>query len=129
MVVEVAYTSANYTQSVFGTTSNHPLPATTNVTILPRAGWMFALGDHWGIWPRLGLGWGLLQLNAITNAGAGNVATASSNSSFLLDVDVGVLYRMDPHWFLRAAPEFTFGPGAGLVSFALDAGFGYMWSL
>lgn len=129
-VLEFAIVSANYTQSVFGTASaNHPLPTTTNVTILPRAGWTFGFGDHWGIWPRLGLGWGLVQANALTNAGTGTTATASSSSTFLLDVDVGVLYRIDPHWFLRAAPEFTLGPGAGIVSFSVGAGFGYMWSL
>ncbi len=130
VLLELAFTAANYNQSVFGTaTKNQSLPSTVNVTVLPRAGWMLALSDHWALWPRLGLGWGLLEVNALTNAGTGTTRSASSSSTFLVDVDVGVLYRIDPRWFLRAAPELSLGPGAGLVSFSVGAGFGYMWSL
>jgi hypothetical protein len=130
VLIEVAYTSSNFDQSVFQTaTKNQSLPATTNVTILPRGGYMLALSEHWGLWPRLGLGWALVQQNPLTNAGAGTTTTPTSNSTFLLDVDVGVLYRMDARWFLRAGPEVTFGPGSGLLSFSVAGGFGYMWSI
>ena len=90
---------------------------------------MFPLADHWGLWPRIGLGFGVLQENAVTQAGGGNPTTASSSPTFLLDVDLGVLYRMDSRWFLRAGPELTWGPGANLVDFSFAGGFGYMWSL
>jgi len=132
ILVEVAFTSANFDQSIYGTaTKNQPLPATTNVTILPRGGYMLPLSEHWGLWPRLGLGWALVQQPALSNAGTGTAAasTATSSSTFLLDVDVGVLYRMDARWFLRAGPEVAFGPGTGLLSFSVAGGFGYMWSI
>ena len=47
----------------------------------------------------------------------------------VVDVDVGVVYRMDSRFYLRAGPEFTWGPGAGLLDFSLAFGFGYLWSI
>ncbi len=130
ILIEVAYTSSNFDQAVFQTTTkNQSLPSTLDVTVLPRAGYLLSFGEHWGIWPRLGLGWGLVQYNAVTNAGTGIATSPSATSTFLLDVDVGLLYRMDARWFLRAGPEVTFGPGSGLLSFSVAGGFGYMWSI
>jgi len=90
---------------------------------------MFALAQHWGLWPRVGLGVGVLQQNAISQAGGGNATSASSSTTFLFDADLGVIFRMDARWFLRAGPEFTWGPGANLVDFSFAGGFGYLWSM
>jgi hypothetical protein len=128
-VVELAYSVSSYKQAIYNATQNYSLPSTTSFTIIPRAGWMFDLARHWGLWPRLGLGFGLLQENAISQAGGGNPTSASTSTTFLVDVDVGVIYRMDPRFYLRAGPEFTWGPGAGLVDFSLAFGFGYVWSI
>jgi hypothetical protein len=128
-VIELAYNTSNYNQTIYNTTTHNPLPPTTSFTVIPRAGWMFDLARHWGVWPRLGLGFGVLQENAISQAGAGNATTASTSTTFLLDVDVGVIYRMDPRFFLRAGPDFTWGPGASLVDLSIAFGFGYLWSI
>jgi hypothetical protein len=138
LLLEIATTSGNYDQSLFGAaTTNHSLPSTTDFTFLPRVGWMIPLGDHWGVWPRIGLGYGTHSSASATTAGS------DSYGAFLLDLDAGVVYRMTATWFLRAAPELTFGPGshsiqsgntsvslgASLVDFAVAGGFGFMWSL
>ena len=145
LVFQVAVTSANYDQSVFGSAaSNHALPTTTDITFLPRVGWMVPLGDRWGIWPRIGLGYASRGAASVAAAaGGGATSNGDTYSAFILDLDVGVLYRMNPTWFLRAGPELTFGPGshsvqsgnttvslgASLVSFSLAGGFGFMWNL
>jgi hypothetical protein len=128
-VIELAYNTSNYNQTIYNTTQHNSLPSTTSFTVIPRAGWMFDLARHWGLWPRLGLGFGVLQENAISQAGAGTATTASTSTTFLLDVDVGVIYRMDPRFFLRAGPDFTWGPGASLVDLSIAFGFGYLWSI
>lgn len=128
-VIELAWNSASYDASIYGTpTKTQSLPSTVNFTIIPRAGYLLALGEHWGLWPRLGMGLGVLQQNAITQAGAAS-ASASSSLTYLLDADVGVLYRLDSRFYLRAGPEFTWGPGAGLIDLSVAGGFGYMWSI
>jgi hypothetical protein len=128
-VIELAYNTSSYNQTIYDTTQHNSLPSTTSFTVIPRAGWMFDLAKHWGLWPRLGLGFGVLQEDPISQAGAGNATTASTSTTFLLDVDVGVIYRMDPRFYLRAGPEFTWGPGASLVDLTIAFGFGYMWSI
>ena len=64
------------------------------------------------------------------------------DNAFILDIDCGFLYRVTSDWFIRAAPEFTLGPGshsftngntqtsagATLAAFSLAGGFGYMWN-
>jgi hypothetical protein len=128
-VLELAWNSSSYDQSIYGTaTKSQSLPSTVNFTLVPRVGYMFQLAEHWGLWPRVGMGLGVLQQNAITQAGA-STASASSSLTYLLDIDLGVLYRLDSRFYLRAGPEFTWGPGAGLTDFQVVGGFGYLWSL
>jgi hypothetical protein len=137
-LIEVAVTSASMdtTLARLGTTTSTTLPTTTSVTLLPRVGWLFDVTKRFGIWPRLGLGWGEQQV-AQPNGGGTN-----SFSAFLVDIDCGFLYRVTNDWFIRAAPEFTYGPGshsvsngnentsasANLAAFSVAGGFGYMWN-
>jgi hypothetical protein len=137
-LVEVAVTSASVDTTLvrLGTTTSASLPTTTDVTLLPRVGWLFDITKRFGIWPRLGLGWGERQI-AQPNGGG-----TTSFNAFLLDIDCGFVYRVTNDWFIRAAPEFTYGPGshsvtngntdtsasANLVAFSVAGGFGYMWN-
>lgn len=133
-LIEVGYTTSsvdryNVRLGITQTTTN---PNTTDLTFLPRVGWLFNLGNRWGIWPRLGLGWGEHQ-----------VQNGDTPQFFLIDMDCGFLFRPTSDWFIRAAPEFTVAPGshqqpagpngtvsanATLTSFTFAIGFGYMWN-
>jgi hypothetical protein len=127
-------------------TQSFSLPSTTNFTFLPRVGWMFPLSDRFGIWPRAGIGYASRQSASANN----NFANTSKDtySSLIFDIDVGFLYRVNENWFLRAAPEITFGVGgthsvsgdfgngtattsasASLFQFAGVAGIGVLWDL
>jgi hypothetical protein len=128
-VLELAHASSSYDQSIFGTTTSHSLPSTTSFTLIPRAGYMYQLAQHWGLWPRVGMGIGVIQQNAIAQAGGSSATSPNSSTTFLFDLDLGVLYRIDPRWYLRGGPEFTWGPGANLTDFSFAAGFGYLWSM
>jgi hypothetical protein len=129
-ILELAWNSSNYTVTTYGTQgSSASLPSTFNFTLIPRAGYLLNLAEKWALWPRVGLGFGVLQENSVSQAGGGNPQTVSSSPTFLLDVDVGVLYRLDNHFFLRAGPELTWGPGASLIDFSFAGGFGYLWGL
>ncbi len=111
------------------------LPATTSFTLLPRLGYVFRVGDRVALWPRLGVGYGARQ----EVVGASKVSTGA----LLLDVDVGLLYRIDETFYLRLAPQLTVAPtgstsqpapGGGSVSanttllvFSSTVGFGLFW--
>jgi hypothetical protein len=138
-LVEVAVTSSSVdTHSArFGTTVSTSLPTTTNLTFLPRIGWLFNITRRFGIWPRLGLGWTDRQHNDPVN---GN--TNDSLQAFVADIDCGFVFRATSDWFIRVAPDFTVAPGshsftngntqtsagATLVDFSVAAGFGFMWN-
>jgi hypothetical protein len=123
----------------FGATVTTNLPTTTDLAFIPRAGWLFNLGNRWGIWPRAGFGWGEQQ--SVRDIGNGNTITETVQA-FLIDVDCGFLFRPTSDWFLRLAPEFTYGPGnhsqtigntqtsanSNLLAFSFAGGFGYMWN-
>lgn len=89
------------------TTVSTDIQTTTDLTLMPRAGWMFALGDRWGIWPRLGLGYASRH---------GVLGTDATFSGFLLRVDCPFLFRINETFFVDAAPDFTFIPGSTSVS-------------
>jgi hypothetical protein len=143
-LIEVGVTSASvdYYAIRLGTTTTTSLPTTVDVTILPRVGWLFDVTERFGIWPRLGLGWAERQTAAATGVGVVSVNNTETEQSFIFDLDCGFIYRLTPDWFLRAAPEFTFGPGshsetagntsisanATFAAFALSGGFGFMWN-
>jgi hypothetical protein len=137
-LLEVATTSANRDQLAPGnTTVNVGLPTQTSITFLPRIGWMFAVSDRFGIWPRLGLGYG-------SHSEALGTQTSDTFSSFLLDLDVGFLYRINENWFIKGAPEITFASGSdsapignnatvsvheSVFQFGLVGGIGVMFNL
>jgi hypothetical protein len=118
-------------------TTTVSLPGTTNISFIPRVGWMFGITDRFGIWPRLGLGYASRQT-------AVNGDNKDTLSGFLIDLDVGFIYRITENFFLRAAPQLTFGLGpthsttvgtttfsndASFFQFAGVAGLGVMWDL
>jgi hypothetical protein len=141
-LIQVATTSASLDVPLGGTgTATQTLPSTTSFTLLPRVGWMFAISDHFGIWPRLGLGFG--SHSAVVGIDNANAATTDSFSSFIMDLDCGFLYRVNENWFLKGTPELTLAPGshsrtAGNVTvsegervfqFGVVGGIGVMWNL
>jgi hypothetical protein len=58
-LVEVGVTTSSLDQfhAANGTTTSGSLPTTTDLTFLPRIGWLFDITRRFGIWPRIGLGW------------------------------------------------------------------------
>jgi hypothetical protein len=142
-LLEIATTSASVdiAQGNSTTTTNTGLPSTSSITFLPRVGWMFALSDRFGIWPRLGLGYG--SHSTVIAGDNPTVATTASFSGFMMDLDVGFLYRVNENWFLKGAPEITFVPGSSsrttqnvtvssgerMLQFGIVGGIGVMWNL
>jgi hypothetical protein len=126
-------------------TTTTSLPTTTNVTVLPRVGWMFNLADRWALWPRAGLGYSVRTTAEPTVANGGGVATNTTDSfsGFVIDLDASLVFRINQMFFLRATPEITFVPGshtltannvstsygATLFDFTADIGFGLNWNL
>lgn len=134
--VAVVSTSVDQYNAPVNVTTSTSLPTTTDVTLLPRIGWLFDVTNRFGIWPRLGIGW---EEHHTATPGSN---TSDNLQSAVFDVDCGFLYRVSSDWFIRAAPEFMVGPGshsvvngntttsagATVVSFAFAGGFGYMWN-
>jgi hypothetical protein len=115
-MVEIAYTSnsASEPQPPNGNAQSVSVsvPSNTSFAILPRVGWMFGLTDRWAIWPRLSLGYVSYASGSVPN-GQGLPVGGSSIYGFALDVDVGVLFRVNETFFLRLAPELGTIPGGG----------------
>jgi hypothetical protein len=109
-LIEITSTSANVSTTVFNTTTTTSLPTVTNVTFIPRVGWMFNVTDRFGIWPRAGLGYAV-RSGASTDPTAA-AGTTDTYSAFIIDLDVGFLYRINQTFFVSGRPEFTFGPGS-----------------
>ena len=120
-----------------GATQNISQPTTTNVTILPRVGYLIGLSDRFGIWPRGGLGY--VSRQSITPDRDPANAVKDSFGSFIMDIDVGFLFRLSDTFYVKAAPEVTFSLGgshsatvrnvttsanAGVFQFAMVSGVG-----
>lgn len=117
-------------------TAKLDLPATTSFTLLPRVGYVFHVGDRVAIWPRLGVGYGSRQV--VTTG-----TDKTTQGALLLDVDVGLLYRINETFYLRLAPQLTLSPtgstsqpiagggsvsgGTTFLSFSSTVGFGLFW--
>jgi hypothetical protein len=110
-LIEYAHTSTSEDVNVVGApTQTVNLPSTTDFTLLPRVGYLIPIGgDRFGIWPRGGVGYVSRQVS--TPAGA-NTFTADTFSGLTVDIDVGFLYRITDSFFIKAAPEIAFVPGA-----------------
>jgi hypothetical protein len=106
-LIEFTTTSATADNTINGTTNSVTLPTTNTFTIEPRVGWMFPISSHFGIWPRLGIGYTSHQFDNLN----GNLYTRDSLTSFILDFDCGFIFRFGEGWFLKAAPQLAFAPG------------------
>jgi hypothetical protein len=123
-----------------GGSQSSDLPNITNITFLPRVGWLFGVTDRIGVWPRIGFGYGSRQFNE------GNPPNTIRNSvTFpVFSVDVGVLYRFTEGIFVRLAPEISTSLGgtrsatsnageqsakASVFQFAIVSGLGVMLDL
>lgn len=82
---------------------NQDLPTLTNLAFIPRIGVLINVSDRFGIWPRVGFGYGSRQFNE----GDPPNTVRNSLSFALLEGDVGLLYRLNETFFVRFAPEFT----------------------
>ncbi|MEO7109912.1 MAG: hypothetical protein ABI183_05700 [Polyangiaceae bacterium] len=105
-LVEIASTSRSASVPVNGAvTQTQDLGSTTDITLLPRLGWMFALGDRFGIWPRAGIGYASRHGDI---GGAGN----STFSGVVLNATCPFLYRINETFFVELSPDLTFIPGS-----------------
>lgn len=111
-LLEFSLTANSLTRKVAGATQSVDLPTTLNFTILPRVGWMFAIGDRFAIWPRIGAGYASKQF-ANSN---GNNTSKFTFAGFVLDVDTTFLFRFNETFFAGLTPEFTFIPGSATYS-------------
>lgn len=127
-------TTANQNQN---STTTVDKPSVTNLTFLPRVGYYVPLSARFGVWPRGGIGY----TNRWVNRPNDNSATYSMA---IVDVDVGFIIRLSDVFFVRLAPELSFGlfgrhsvtngptttsDDAGLLQFAATTGFGANFDL
>jgi hypothetical protein len=140
-LIEIASTSSSTTTTEFNTSVTTSAPTVTNITVLPRVGWMFPVSDRFGIWPRAGLGYSVRTTGSTDPQAA--PGTSDTFSAFIVDLDVGFLYRINQAFFLSGRPEITLGPGshsettgnttvslgATFFQFAVTGGVGIMWDL
>ncbi len=89
------------------TTQTVTLKGTTTFTILPRVGYLFSINDRFAIWPRAGLGYARIE----TNQGTSDVPLIDAFSGVVMEVDVGLLYRFNETFFMRASPDLVFSIG------------------
>jgi hypothetical protein len=108
-LIEIASTSGSIDVQRNGTniTDTFDLPTTTSITFLPRVGYLFGINDRFGIWPRAGLGYASRQ----TTPAEPN-ATKETTGGFVMDFDVGFLWRPVEPVFFRLGPEAAFTLGA-----------------
>lgn len=112
-LLELSTTSSSVDdkQTATAPVQNISLPTTTNFTILPRVGWMFGIGDRFGIWPRVGAGYASRQ-----TASGQNPNDKTTFSGFVLDADVSFILRVNETFFVNLTPEFSFLPGSASVT-------------
>jgi hypothetical protein len=139
-MVQIAYTTASESIPTSAIVSRSAdLPSNTSFSIMPRVGWMFALTNRWAIWPRLSMGYASNAIGALDGIGG------SSVYGFAIDLDAGVLFRVNETFFLRLAPELGWIPAganstnapanvattrsAEYVEFSLSGGIGVMFDL
>lgn len=127
-LIEIANTSSSIDTATSKTaTTTQKFPAATNITLLPRIGYLIPISERFSIWPRAGVGFFQHQ-DAAT-------LTQASTSGAILNVDCGFLFRLTNNVFLRGAPEFavalgsnttvtsTAGSGATTTSASLGTGY------
>jgi hypothetical protein len=108
-LIELTTTSQSITRPINpNTQQTTDLPTTTGISFIPRVGYLFAISDRFGIWPRGGLGYASRQ----TASADANSTTKSTIYGFVLDLDVGFLYRPVESVFFHLGPELTTTLGA-----------------
>ena len=115
-------------------------PTTTSLAAIPRIGWLFAIGDRFAIWPRGGIGY--VSRERLVGV-LGSEATERFGS-FVLDANVGLLYRFTEAFFVLMGPGLTMSLGgsrsitsgsttvsadSSVVQFSVLGGFGAMVDL
>lgn len=112
-LVEISTTSRthNYKDNPNAAEKTDDLGSTTNFTVYPRVGYMFAIGNRFGIWPRVGAGFAYFT----SNTGGGG-ALKYTYTGFLATVDVGFILRINESFYVKLAPEFSYSPGSTSVS-------------
>jgi hypothetical protein len=105
---EISSTSGSLERQRNGTgiTDTFDLATTTNITFLPRIGYLIVIADRFGIWPRGGVGYASRQL-----ADPNNPGDKFGAHGFITDIDVGFLWRPVDNVFLRLGPEIAFSLG------------------
>jgi hypothetical protein len=105
-IIELTNTSTtvDFTDNT-NTRRSRDLPGLTNLAFIPRIGALIAVTDRFGIWPRLGFGYGSRQFNEDDTTN--NTSVRNSINFTLIEGDIGVLYRFNETLFVRVSPEFT----------------------
>jgi hypothetical protein len=81
------------------------LPGATSLSVVPRVGFYVPIGDRFGVWPRLGLGYVRAESSAF--AAAGGAPVRETFQAMLLEADLALVYRFDETFFLRAGPSVS----------------------
>ncbi len=104
-LVEIANTSSSAENATSKTaTTTQKFPSATNITLLPRVGYLIPINERFSIWPRGGVGFFQHQQAA--------TLTQGSTTGAILDIDCGFIFRLTNNVFLRGAPEFAVALGS-----------------
>ena len=103
-LLELAHTSTSEEiPTNTNATNSFSQPSTLNVSVLPRIGYMIPLGDRFGIWPRLTLGYASRERVISTNP---DNPVTDRFGAFMLGADVPFIFRLNETFYLSAAPQF-----------------------
>jgi hypothetical protein len=111
-LIEFSTTSVSDTFVEGNVTTKIDRPSSNAFTILPRVGWLVNIGERFAIWPRGGLGYASRE--RLEPAG-GRLFQKVSYSGFLIDVDVGFLFKIADGFFVKAAPQLSLSPGGSVT--------------
>jgi hypothetical protein len=110
-VIELTTQSQSVTRPTNGNaTQTIDHPTTTGFAFIPRVGYLVALSDRFGIWPRGGIGYASRQ--SLTQDTDPAAVERFTTYGFLIDIDVGFLYRPVEPVFFHLGPELTTTLGA-----------------
>jgi hypothetical protein len=102
-LLEIASTSTSEDIATSATTStSKDTGSNFDFTLLPRVGWMFAIGDRVGIWPRGAIGYASRHDNSF----------GGTFSGVILQATCPFLYRINETFFVELSPDVTWVPGS-----------------
>lgn len=111
-LIEIAHTATTADTTTATTSTSVSLPGATNVTILPRVGYLIPVSDRIAIWPRAGIGF--LSLQQAFGSAAGTAVATTSGA--VIDIDASFIFRLTNNVYLKAAPDFAIGLGANTTT-------------